>query len=97
MVKLRAEEGGETARLLAQLASSVGRQSSGDDGADAVGVGEAIEELVRGLGLETDLGEWKVQKSELETIVKRATGGDQVLADRVRGLVRSLWVDGEKL
>jgi hypothetical protein len=70
----------------------IGASRSGDDERDAGQVGDAVLELVKGLGLATDLKSYKVGEDQVAIITQRATGqeGGEVF-DRVAELVRGLY------
>jgi alcohol dehydrogenase class IV len=91
VVKLKAGEPA-AAEQVARLLPFIGEAKSGDGKKDAELVGDRILELVGDLGLDSDLDSYKVEKSELSVITKRATGqesGDTY--DAVAGLVKGLW------
>jgi alcohol dehydrogenase class IV len=92
VVKLKAEDP-KAAEQIARILPFIGETRTGDDKKDAVKVGEKIIELVKNLGLQTDLNELKVGKDQVPTIVKAATGGktEGPLYDGVKGLVETLW------
>lgn len=103
VVKLKAKASKEDAVKIAELLPVLGQQRSKDDVADAEKVGDLILKLVDDLGYKTTLTEKGVEKSELETIVGRATGGKNQKGDDktsseedqmvkgVRKLVEALW------
>lgn len=78
----------DSARLLARAMPAIGRERSGDDGADAVRLSEAVEELVRGLGLESRLGEYGVGGDQVEKIAEVATKRGPMF-EGVKELVKS--------
>ena len=89
MVKLKAEDAA-SAEQLARALPYIGQKRSGDDRADARELGEAIERLVRGLGLESRLREYDVGEEQAPRIAGTAAGGQEgELYERVVGLVRS--------
>lgn len=92
VVKLKAADG-EAAAQIARLLPFIGEAASGDVKKDAERVGQRILDLVKGLGLDSDLGKYNVDRSQIPVIVKRATGqesGDVYTA--VEGLVKGLFV-----
>lgn len=95
VVKLKAEDSA-AANQIARLLSFLGEGKTGDDRADAERVGDRILELVRDLGLDTDLRNYKVGRDQIPVIVKRATGVEEgVVFERVRRLVDGLFVGEE--
>jgi alcohol dehydrogenase class IV len=92
VVKLKAADAA-AAEQVARLLPFLGEKSSGDKKKDAEMVGDRILQLVKDLGLDSDLSSYKVGKEEIPVIAKRATGqeGGEVY-DRVEGLVRGLFV-----
>ncbi|KAF1998805.1 Dehydroquinate synthase-like protein [Amniculicola lignicola CBS 123094] len=91
VVKLKAREphaAGQVARLLPFL----GLAASGDGKVDAEVVGEKVLQLVRDLGLDCDLRNYRVGRDQVEVITRRATGLDGgVGVERVRDLVGELF------
>lgn len=70
----------------------IGQDKSGDDEADAVKVGEAILQLVKDLGLRTNLKEQGVGEDQATVITKTATRAESgKLYDDVLHLVESLY------
>lgn len=92
VVKLKAADEG-AAEQLARVLPFIGEKVSGDNKKDAEKVGDRILGLVKELGLDSDLRNYKVDKSELPIIVKRATGQESgQVYDSVKGLVEGLFV-----
>lgn len=91
-VQLKAKMDAGNARQICRACRAVGVERTGDDEKDAVNVGRKVEELVERLGLKTDLGHYKVDKEQKDTIVKNATGSKEgKLYDAVAELVETLW------
>jgi alcohol dehydrogenase class IV len=92
VVKLKAEDPAAAAQL-ARILPFLGERRTGDDKADTFKVGDAIIDLVKRLGLASNLTELKVGKDQVETIVRLGTGGREEgpLFDSVTDLVNSLW------
>lgn len=93
VVKLKAGDAG-AAEQIARILPVLGEEGSGDAKKDAMRVGDRIMELVRELGLETNLKEYEVEESEVPKIVKLGTGGKEPsdpLYKVVEGLVKTLW------
>lgn len=76
VVKLKAEDP-KAAEQVARLLPFLGEKRSGDDGKDAGLVGDKVLELVKELGLDSDLGKYKVRKDQIDVITKRATGAEE--------------------
>ncbi|KAF2223858.1 hypothetical protein BDZ85DRAFT_273976 [Elsinoe ampelina] len=92
VVQLKAQQGGDVAAQIVRATPAAGVQRTGDDVKDAVEVGKAVEKLVRDLGLETKLDEWKVGKDQDKVVVKTATRTEEgPVFDAVLKLVQSLW------
>jgi alcohol dehydrogenase class IV len=92
VVKLKAQDP-EAAEQIARILPFIGMTPSGDNKKDAVAVGDAIIDLVKRLGLETNLKEYKVGEDQIPKIVKMGTGkepGDP-LYEAVEGLVKTLY------
>ncbi|KAF1925255.1 Dehydroquinate synthase-like protein [Didymella exigua CBS 183.55] len=90
VVKLKAQDAG-AAQQIARLLPFIGETASGDARTDADKVGDRVLRLVRELGLDVDLRDYKVERSEVPVIAKRATGvesGDayQAVEKLVQGL-----------
>ncbi|PLB47599.1 Dehydroquinate synthase-like protein [Aspergillus steynii IBT 23096] len=70
-----------------------GRLRTGDDYADAVQVGKRIQGLARELGLEGKLGDYGVERDEVERIVRRVVGdeGDEREMKEVEEVVMRLF------
>ena len=93
VVKLKAGDAG-AAEQIARILPVLGEEGSGDAKKDAMRVADRIMELVRELGLETNLKEYEVEESEVPKIVKLGTGGKEPsdpLYKVVEGLVKTLW------
>ena len=92
VVKLKAENPADAGQI-ARIAPFIGMSSSGDDKDDAVKVGDAIIDLVKNLGLQTSLKEYKVGEDQVPKITKLATGGQESgeLYEKVAGLVKTLY------
>ncbi|KAL8831718.1 MAG: hypothetical protein Q9170_005180 [Blastenia crenularia] len=89
VVRLKAERA-EDAEQLARILPYIGQSRRGDDRADATRVGDAIEGLVKELGLETRLEDYGVGEDQIPKIAKMATKmEDGRLYDSVIELVRS--------
>lgn len=90
VVKLKANNSAE-AKQIARALSFTGKGSrTGNDREDAMKVGNAIEELVDRLGLETKLSEYRVGEDQIPKIAKVATKSDDgELYDGVVKLLRS--------
>lgn len=91
VVRLKAENPKNAAQL-ARALPHIGKQRHGDDKKDALRLADAIEELVKGLGLESHLKEYGVGEDQFATITKLATGGQESgeLYDGVLNIVKSL-------
>ena len=91
VVKLKAQDP-EAAKQVARLLPFVGEASSGDVKKDAEKIGDRLLKLVKDLGLDSDLRNYKVDKDQIPVITKRATGqesGD--VYNAVEGLVKGLF------
>lgn len=92
VVKLKTKNSDEDAEQIARMAPFVGLAKSGNDGKDAVAVGDAILQLVESLGLNTTLSERGVGRDQVHTIAKTATGKESgELYEQVRELVEGLY------
>jgi alcohol dehydrogenase class IV len=103
VVKLKARLSSDDAAKVANILPFIGGSPSGDAVKDAETVGDRINELVKDLGFKTTLTEKGVGKDQLDTIVKRASGGlnpdpnkkadskEEALALEVRKLVEGLY------
>jgi alcohol dehydrogenase class IV len=92
VVKLKANDPA-AAEQVARLLPFIGESASGDAKKDAEKVGDRILKLVKDLGLDSDLSNYKVGKDQIPVITKRATGqesGD--VYNAVEGLVKGLFV-----
>lgn len=98
VVKLKAEDPAAASQV-ARLLPFIGEARSGEDRKDAVTVGERILELVRDLGLDVALGEYKVGRDQVTVITKRATGGmeEGKVYERVKALVEGLFEEKGRL
>lgn len=72
VVRLKASNAAD-AKQIARILPFIGRSRSGNDRDDAIIVGDAIEDLVRALGLESNLTQYGVGEDQIATIVKAAT------------------------
>ena len=92
VVKLKAEDPPAAAQV-ARLLPFIGEQRSGDDKKDAEKVGEKVLQLVKDLGLDHDLRNYKVDKEQVPVIVKRSTGQEPggELYGKVESLVKGLF------
>ncbi|KAF2877403.1 hypothetical protein BDV95DRAFT_601803 [Massariosphaeria phaeospora] len=91
VVKLKASDAA-AAEQIARLLPFLGESRSGDDGKDARSVGDRILQLVKTLGLDADLRNYKVGGDQVPVITKRATGQESGgLYDSVEGLVKGLF------
>ena len=89
VVKLKAEDPA-SAEQLARTLPFIGQSKSGNDKEDAMKLGEAIQILVRELGLETNLKEYKVGEDQAPKIAGTAAGGQEgKLYEKVLALVKS--------
>jgi alcohol dehydrogenase class IV len=93
VVKLKAQDEA-AAEQVARLLPFIGESASGSAKADAEKVGDRILKLVEELGLDSDLGNYKVGKDQIPIITERATGGQKEgrAYDAVEGLVKGLFV-----
>jgi len=92
VVKLKARDP-DAAKQIARLLPFVGETASGNAQKDAEKVGERVLQLVEDLGLDADLRNYQVDRSEIPTITQRATGGQESgpVYDAVAGLVKGLF------
>lgn len=89
VVKLKAEKE-EDAQQLARVLPYIGQTRTGDDRKDAVQVGDAVDGLLRELGLDTTLTEHSVDEDQIPKIARLATKTEEGdLFDSVVSLVRS--------
>ncbi|KAH4107383.1 hypothetical protein HBH46_057890 [Parastagonospora nodorum] len=92
VVKLKANDAA-AAEQVARLLPFIGEAASGDAKKDAERVGDKILELVKTLGLDSDLNNYKVGKDQIPVITKRASGQESGgVYDAVEGLVKGLFV-----
>ncbi|KAH4846881.1 hypothetical protein HBI42_164110 [Parastagonospora nodorum] len=92
VVKLKANDAA-AAEQVARLLPFIGEAASGDAKKDAEKVGDRILELVKTLGLDSDLRNYKVGKDQIPVITKRASGQESGgVYDAVEGLVKGLFV-----
>jgi len=93
VVKLKAQDPA-AAEQVARLLPFIGESASGDAKADAEKVGDRVLKLVKELGLDSDLRNYKVGKDQIPVITERATGGQKEgsVYDAVEGLVKGLFV-----
>lgn len=91
VVKLKAENSADAAQI-ARILPFIGKTPTGDNKKDAIEVGDAIIDLVKRLGLETNLSAYKVGEDQVPQITKLATGQERGnLYDAVEGLVKTLY------
>lgn len=93
VVKLKAEDP-EAAEQIARILPFIGMNTSGDKKKDAERVGDAIIDLVKRLGLETNLKEYKVGEDQVPKIVKMGSGEKEPndpLYKKVEGLVKTFY------
>ena len=91
VVKLKAHDP-SAAEQVARLLPFIGETASGDTTKDAEKVGDRLLKLVKDLGLDSDLRNYKVETDQIPVITKRATGqesGD--VYNAVEGLVKGLF------
>ena len=91
VVKLKAHDP-SAAEQVARLLPYIGETASGDTTKDAEKVGDRLLKLVKDLGLDSDLRNYKVETDQIPVITKRATGqesGD--VYNAVEGLVKGLF------
>jgi alcohol dehydrogenase class IV len=93
VVKLKAQDAA-AAEQVARLLPFIGESTSGDAKKDADKVGDKILQLVKDLGLDSDLRNYNVGKDQIPIITERATGGQKEGSayDAVEGLVKNLFV-----
>ena len=88
VVRLKAENADDAAQL-ARILPFIGQTRSGDDKADAIKVGDAIDELINGLGLGSTLKQYGVGEDQIPKIAKLATKSEEgELYEKVSSLVR---------
>ena len=89
VVRLKAQNP-EDAAQIARALPFIGQSRSGDDKKDAIKMGDAIERLVKDLGLETRLSEYNVGKDQVPVVAKASTRTDSgPLFDSVSKIVES--------
>ena len=89
VVRLKAQKA-EDAAYLARALPFIGQSRSGNDKEDAIKFGDAIESLVKTLGLESRLSQYGVGEDEIPKIAKLATKSESgELFDNVSAIVRS--------
>lgn len=89
VVRLKAENA-EDAAQLARILPFVGQSRSGDDKADAIKVGDAIDGLINGLGLGSTLKQYGVGEDQIPKVAKLATKSEEgKLYEKVSSLVRN--------
>lgn len=91
VVKLKSQDP-EAAKQVARLLPFINETPSEDAKKDAEKVGDRLLRLVKDLGLDSDLRNYKVDKDQIPVITKRATGqesGD--VYNAVEGLVKGLF------
>ena len=89
VVRLKAEKADNAAQL-ARILPFIGQTKSGDNKADAIKVGDAIDELINGLGLGSTLKQYGVGEDQIPKVAKLATKSEEgELYEKVSSLVRS--------
>ncbi|KAI4179170.1 MAG: hypothetical protein LQ346_007251 [Caloplaca aetnensis] len=89
VVRLKAEKG-KDAQQLARILPYIGQARTGDDRTDAVRVGDAIDGLLKELGLDTTLTEHGVDEGQIPKIARLATKTEEgELYDNVAALVKN--------
>ena len=89
VVRLKSQNPDDASQL-ARILPFIGKSRTGDDKADAIKVGDAIDELVNGLGLTSTLKQYGVGEDQVPKIAKIATKSEEgELFDKVSSLVRS--------
>lgn len=92
VVRLKARDPA-AADQIARLLPFLGQRRSGDARVDAEMVGDRVLDLVKRLGLDSDLGGFAVGREEIPVIVKRATGLESgPVYEAVEELVSRLFV-----
>ena len=91
VVKLKAKEP-QAAEQIARLLPFIGETASGSKRKDAEQVGDRIIALVKDLGLDSKLEDYKIGKDQIPLITKRATGAESGdVYDGVEDLVKGLF------
>ena len=89
VVRLKAQNPNDAAQI-ARALPFIGRSRSGDDEKDAAEVGDAIESLVKSLGLESRLQDYNVGSDQVHTVAKTVTKSESgPLYDGVAKIVES--------
>lgn len=89
VVRLKAQNADDAAQL-ARILPVIGQSNSGDNRADATKVGDAIDQLITGLGLGSTLQQYGVGEDQVAKIAKIATKSEVgELYEKVSSLVRS--------
>ena len=89
VVKLKAQNPADAAQI-ARILPFIGQSRSGDDKADAMKVGDAIDHLVKELGLESILTQYGVSEDQIPKITKMATRTEEgELYDGVFSIIKS--------
>lgn len=89
VVRLQAQSPGNAAQI-ARAVPFMGRSKTGDDKKDALEVANAIEKLVKDLGLETRLKDYNVGSDQVTVVARTATNSDSgPLYDGVVKIVES--------
>ncbi|KAL8719764.1 MAG: hypothetical protein Q9181_008023 [Wetmoreana brouardii] len=79
-----------SAEQIARVLPFIGQSRSGDDQKDAIRVSDAIERLVKDLGLQSSLNKYGVGEDQVPKIARLATGQEKgQLYDNVVSLVKS--------
>ena len=89
VVKMKAQDPASAAQL-ARILPGVRQSRSGDDKGDALKVGDAIDRLVKDLGLESTLQQYGVGEDQMSRIAETATNAHEGdLYDGVISIVKS--------
>lgn len=89
VVRLKAHDPASAAQV-ARIMPYIGQSRSGNDLEDAVKVGDAIEQLVKDLGLETSLSQYGVGEGQIPKITQMATKAEEgELYDGVYSIIQS--------
>lgn len=89
VVRLKARNA-EDAPQIARVLPFIGQSKSGDDEEDALKVADAIEKLVKDLGLESRLRDYNVGSDQVAVVAKTATRSESgPLYDGVVGIIES--------
>ena len=89
VVRLKAQKP-EDAAQIARALPFIGQSRSGDDKKDALAAADAIEKLIKDLGLESRLQEYNVGRDQVSVVAKTATNSESgPLYDGVAKIVES--------